>query len=181
MATLSVASYTSEKKQGFWTLTIATTGNHNLAVEYLDITITGATDTQYNGTFRFQVINATTLKYSQGVEIGILQTLTTVSGTILANTIDYTTLTAENIDTNAFLYKIATAGNYQILLSSAILYKLDLREDFQNIKIGERLSDADRILYAKESKPKAIYKAKWLILEVSGMQKPIEVRLIKLN
>lgn len=181
MATLGVASYTSEKKQGIHNLTITTTANHNLAVEYTDIEITGATDAQYNGTFRFQILNETTLRSATGIETGIFQPLTTIAGTIVANTVDYATLTAENIDTNAFLYKIATAGNYQILLSPAALYKLDLRQDFQTIKIGERLSDVDRILYAKESTPKAIYKSKWLILEVSRVQKPAEVRLIKLN
>ena len=183
MATLSVASYTSEKKQGFWTLTITTTGNHNLAVEYLDIAITGATDTQYNGTFRFQVIDATTLKCSQGVEVGIYQPLTIIAGSIVANTIDYITLSPQVINAKSNLYKITQIGNYQISLNETNIYRLIYENITSNIKVGERLSNDDRILYAKKSQYSTGVGrgTKWLIIEAKEVKKPIEIRLVNLN
>jgi len=183
MATLNVASYTSEKKQGIQTLTIITTANHNLSVEYIDIQITGADEPQYNGTFKFQIINETTLKSVMGIEIGIFQPLTTITGTIIANTIDYITLDPEVINSKSNLYKITQAGNYQILLNEVSIYRVVYENVANNIKVGERLNDDDRILYAKEKQyPIGIGRgAKWLIIEAKEVINPIEVRLISLN
>lgn len=183
MATLNVASYTSEKKQGIHTLTIITTTNHNLAVEYIDIQITGATEPQYNGTFRFQIINETTLKSIIGIEIGIYQPLTIIAGTIVANTIDYITLSPQVINSKSNLYKITQTGNYQISLNENHIYRVIYEDIVSNVKVGERLSDTDRILYAKESQyPTGIGRGtKWLIAEVKEVKKPLEIRLVNLN
>lgn len=183
MATLNVASYTSEKKQGIHTLTIITTTNHNLAVEYIDIQITGATEPQYNGTFRFQIINETTLKSTIGIEIGITQPLTTIAGSIVANTINYITLSPQAVGTRGSLYKITQTGNYQISLNETNIYRVIYENVVSNIKVGERLSDTDRILYAKESQyPTGVGRGtKWLIIEAKEVIKPIEIRLVSLN
>ena len=183
MAIINISSYTSEKKQGIHTLTITTTTNHNLAVEYIDISITGATSLEYNGTFRFQVINQTTLKSRIGIETGIYQPLTIIAGTIVANTVDYITLSPQVINAKSNLYKITQNGDYQIALIDTNIYRIIYTNVANNIKLGERLSDNDRILYTTETEyPKGVGRgSKWLIIEAKDVVKTIEIRLVILN
>ena len=115
MAILNISSYTSEKKQGIHTLKLTTTSNHNLAVDYTNIQITGATDPVYNGIFRFKIINETVLECREGVEVGSSQSLTVITGTITATVLDYTTLSPQEINSKSNLYKITQNGYYKIL------------------------------------------------------------------
>lgn len=185
MAILNISSYKQYNNNGQLVLILETTGNHNIKTKYTDIQISGATNSSYNGIFRFFIINNTTLEYRQEIyeSSPILTKPTVVAGTIVADTISYTTLTPQNLATDCNLYTINVSGNYQIALDPVNIYKIIYSElaGYQMV-IGERLNDTDRILYAQDiPKPISIYKSKWLMLEVSNLSQNLEVRLVKLN
>ncbi len=181
---LNVASYTLTIQNGFQILEITTIGPHNINTAYVDIQITGATNPGYNGTFKFFAINDTTLQNRTSAPLGLLIRTETIAGTIAANIIEYTTLNETSIGNFTSLYTISNVGNYQIELFDTALYKILIYPDDQKniLKIGERLDDTDRILYVTSAQiPNGIFKAKWLMIEVSILNSPLEIRLIKQN
>lgn len=183
MALLSVSAYTVEKKDGILTLTITTSANHGLQVDYIDIQVSGASIGDYNGVFQFSVKNSTTLVYIKGIQISEYQPLTNIAGTITANTVDYTILAPTPIGTYTNLYTITSVGDYRIALVeddiTKIIYTLPAPTQ---CKIGERLNDTDKILYSQDRKlPNGVSRAKWLIVEVSEISLPFEIRLVKFN
>ena len=185
MALLTISAYKQYNNQGQQVLIMETTGNHGIEASYIDIAITGATDIKYNGTFKFSIKDDTTLEYREEVYTSepILTQPTLVDGVIVANTVDYITLAPANLSPTADLYTITADGDYQISLDESKLYKIKyFPEKRLGIKVGERLNDTDRILYAEKSfKPISIYKSKWLILETEGFEEELEIRLITMN
>lgn len=182
MASLNILSYQYAYDNGQLILEIKTNGNHGIKTDYVNILIAGASDNTYNGTFKFFIVNDTTLRYKQAIFEAKPYTreFANVLGTITANTIDYTILTAEVISTSANLYTITQTGNYQIELTVDNLYKIIYPQtENYTIKVGERLSDIDKIFYG--NKPSGIYRAKWLIIEALKITDTLEIRLVIMN